>query len=256
MLNSSDNHLDQQNRLQPLQQLINRYPIAFWSGLWAFLVLVGSVAAIGLIKPGPIEQPTIKGASKSTPTLTTIRQSETKEDFSVSLLGTLTLGCAGVSLLVTQALRQSSRRRKNSTEFQQTPTKQKPTKIRGRENKLEKSKQIRDKRMFSSPVAENLPLAPSSGSDNSPPVRKKRRSSSLKRRRVPIRPQKAAKQPTLETTVSTADQRLTKVTVLPPEQSNSLDLRQEKLVDLMDLRKRRSLNSIMRGRPIHQKKSE
>lgn len=256
MLNSSDNHLDQQNRLQPLQQLINRYPIAFWSGLWAFLVLVGSVAAIGLIKPAPIESPTIQGASKSTPTLTTIRQSETKEDFSVSLLGTLTLGCVGVSLLVTQALRQSSRRRKNSTEFQRTPTKQKPTKIRGQQNKLDKSKQIRDKRMFSNPVAETLPLASSRRSQASPSVHKKPRSSSLKRRRVPIRPQKAAKQPVLETRVPTAEQSLTQVTVLPPEPNNSLDLRQEKLVDVMDLRKRRSLNSIMRGRPIHQKQSE
>ncbi|NEP00602.1 MAG: hypothetical protein F6K58_18410 [Symploca sp. SIO2E9] len=248
MLNSSDNHLDQQNRLQPLQQLINRHPIAFWTGLWAFLVLVGTVAAIGLIKPGPIEQPIIKEASKSTPTFTTIRQSQTKEDLSVSLLGTLTLGCAGVSLLVIQALKQSSQRRKNSTEFKQTPIKHTPTKIREQRGKLGKQRQIRDKRTFSSPVAETLPLIPSPRNEASPPAHKKRRSSAKKPRPVPRKPQTAAKQPVFETIVPTADQPIAQITVLPPEQNHSLDLTEEKLVDLMDLRKRRSLTSIMRGK--------
>ncbi|NET06117.1 MAG: hypothetical protein F6K16_15720 [Symploca sp. SIO2B6] len=257
MLNPSDNHLDQQNRLQPLKQLINRHPIAFWSGLWAFLVLVGSVAAIGLIKPGPIEKPIIKEASKSTPPFTAIRQSETKGDLSVSLLGTLTLGCAGVSLLMIQALKQSSQRRKNSAEFKQTPTKHKPKKNREQQSTLgiPRQIQIREKRKSYSRVTENLPLVsplplhsvPPYGSKASPPVQKQRLGFSKKRSPVPGKPQKASKQPAFETIVPTADKRLPQVTVLPPEPSYSLDVKEEKLVDLMDLRKRRSLTSIMRG---------
>jgi hypothetical protein len=42
------------------------------------------------------------------------------------------------------------------------------------------------------------------------------------------------------------DDQFTQVTVLPPEESNPLDWDQESLADMMDLRKRQSLSSLMR----------
>lgn len=104
MLNPSDNLPEKPDRLLPLKKLIDRHPLAFWGGLWAALVLTGSVATVGLLSPGPIE----KEMTKQTPALSRVRESTTRKDMPLSLFGGILLGCAAGSLLVTQALRYST----------------------------------------------------------------------------------------------------------------------------------------------------
>jgi hypothetical protein len=107
MLNPSDNPPEKPDRLLPLKKLIDRHPLAFWGGLWAALVLTGSVATVGLLSPGPIE----KEITKQTPALSQVRESTTRKDLPLSLFGGILLGCAAGSLLVTQALRYTTQPR-------------------------------------------------------------------------------------------------------------------------------------------------
>ncbi len=107
MLNPSDNPPEKPDRLLPLKNLIDRHPLAFWGGLWAALVLTGSVATVGLLSPGPIE----KEITKQTPALSQVRESTTRKDLPLSLFGGILLGCAAGSLLVTQALRYTTQPR-------------------------------------------------------------------------------------------------------------------------------------------------
>ncbi len=221
MLNPSDNPPEQPHRLEFLQKLLYSHPLAFWGGLWAVMVLVGSIAAVGLLNPGPIEQE----ASQPTPTLLTIQESvakpepskkpkpspkkapkssvqEDKQDLPLSLFGVVALGCAAGSLFVTQALRQSTQSYPSSKRTKPAAT-----------------------------------------------VRKKRRRPAKKSRPASRMPQPDVSQFSWQTQNNQppmTDEQFTQVTVLPPEESNPLDWDQESLADMMDLRKRQSLSSLMR----------
>jgi hypothetical protein len=82
-------------------------------------------------------------------------------------------------------------------------------------------------------------------------VSKKRRRPPKKRHSVSRTPQPVAVQPsfqTLDTRQPSPAARLTQVTVLPPEESHPLDRGDESLADLLDLRRHKSLASLMRDR--------
>lgn len=82
-------------------------------------------------------------------------------------------------------------------------------------------------------------------------VSKKRRPSSKKRRPVPPTTQLAAPQPVVQTFdagLATFNHQLTQVTILPPDETHPLDRGEESLADLLDLRKRQSLASLMHGK--------
>ena len=82
-------------------------------------------------------------------------------------------------------------------------------------------------------------------------VRKKRRRPSNKRRSIPRQPQPLSSETTLQTQSErqpTTDNPLTQVTVLSPEESHPLDWGDENLAEIMDLRKRQSLASLIRNR--------
>ena len=119
MFNPSNNHPEQQPPLQLVQKLFRRHPVACLGGLWVTLVLVGGVATVGLVDPGTDHQ---KG-SKPTPSLATVEQSKPKQEVEQSkpkqelplfLFAAIALGCAGGSLLVTQALRGATQSRQPS----------------------------------------------------------------------------------------------------------------------------------------------
>jgi hypothetical protein len=108
MLNPSNNPPEQQHYRPPLKQFIQKHSLASCVGLWVTLVLVGSMATVGLFNPGPIEQE----ASNPTPSLETVQestpQSTAKKDLPLSLFGAIALGCLGCaagSWLLTYALR-------------------------------------------------------------------------------------------------------------------------------------------------------
>lgn len=228
MLNSSNNSSEQQHRFQYLKQLINDHPFVFCGGLWVMLVALGAVATLRLVNAGPIEPE----ASLSSSPVTTfqkaipfkknatsqpqpieenpssfVRQEATprqEQDFPLWLFGSIALGCAGGSLLITYFLIQSNQ----SSQFQ--------------------------KRL--KPVGT---------------IRKKRRNPDQVSRPVVREPQGGENHPnnqTLNNYSTETEQQLTQITVLPPEHNHPLDGGRENLADVMDLRKRYSLTSLMRGK--------
>jgi hypothetical protein len=221
MLNSSDHSSEQHNYLQVLQQLVNRYPFVFWGTIWGLLVLIGSVAAVGLLNPGRIEsdksvpkplvstilESTAKPSPKSdSPIISSTEDASPQEGFPLSLFLGLALGCAGGSLFVTHAFRQSTQTRKL--------------------------------------------IKPSQSSQ-----RKKRRRS-VNQRQVSQSPQSAAHQPASQTFDSSelvVPDSETEVTVVPDQEKNPLDQEEQSLAEMLDLRKRESLASIM-GRSVSKKR--
>lgn len=224
MLQSSNNPPTQQYRLQFLHQLVNRYPLAVVSGIWLALVLMSGVAVLGLLNPGSIEQqeqstpiPTEETILEpvAIPTPQTIQQSTPKstastekDDLPLSLFFAIAVGCAVGSLVLTQVLKASTQ-----------------------------------------------PRQPTQPPKSAKPVGKKRPHPSKKRRPVSKSPQpKGSTKQTLqivENGLSRGDNQhsqLAQITVLSPEEIHPLDGRDQSLADMMDLRKRQSLSSLMRSR--------
>jgi hypothetical protein len=85
-------------------------------------------------------------------------------------------------------------------------------------------------------------------------IRKKRRNPPPKSRSVPKPPQPVSSQSNspksqgVNKPIVTNERSLAQITVLPPEQSHPLDGGKESLADMMDLRKRHSLSSLMRDK--------
>lgn len=214
MLNSSDNFPEQQHRLEPLRQLLHKHPFLCFGGLWVLFVLLGSMSAVRLVSPGPMEQE----ASKSTPALTTVLESKPKQPapttvleskpkqhMPLALFGTVAIGCAVGSLFITQALRYSSQNHQPSRILKTAAT----------------------------------------------TSRKKRRQPSQKGHPVPSTQQPISSALTYQPVnnrLATTNKQPTQITVLPPEESHPLDKGNESLAEMMDLRKRKSLTSLMRGK--------
>jgi hypothetical protein len=214
MLNSSDHSSEQHNYLQVLQQLVNRYPFVFWGTIWGFLVLIGTVATVGLLDPGRIEsdksvpKPLVSTILESTakktpqsdsPVISSIEDSSPQEGLPFTLFLGLAFGCAAGSLLVTHAFRQSTQRRQL--------------------------------------------IKPSKSN------RRKKRRRPVNQRQVSPTPQSAANTPAIQTLDSpqpVAYDSDTEVTVVPDQEKNPLDQEEQSLAEMLDLRKRESLASIMR----------
>ncbi|MEQ8383368.1 MAG: hypothetical protein RH949_13505 [Coleofasciculus sp. A1-SPW-01] len=214
MLNSSDHSSEQHNYPQVLQQLVNRYPFVFWGTIWGFLVLIGTVAAVGLLNPGRIEsdksvpKPLVSTILESTarqtplsnsPITSSPENSSPKEGLPLTLFLGLAFGCAAGSWLVTQAFRQSTQRRQVI----------KPSK----------------------------------------PTRRKKRRRPVNHSQVSQPPQSEEKKQAIQTLDSpqpVAYDSDTEVTVVPDQEKNPLDQEEQSLAEMLDLRKRESLASIMR----------
>ena len=214
MLNSSDHSSEQRNYLQVLQQLVNTYPFVFWGTVWGVLVLIGTVATLGLLNPGRMEsdksvpKPLVSTILESTanktpqsnsPIISPTEDSSPKEGLPLSLFWGLAFGCAAGSLLITHAFRQS-------TQHHQLI---KPSKL----------------------------------------TRHKKRRRSVNRRRVSPNSPVIQTQTTIQTLDSSqplTPNRETEVTVVPDQEINPLDQQEQSLAEILDLRKRESLASIMR----------
>ncbi len=209
MLNPSDTPPEQQGCLKRLQKLVDNHPIVLWTGIGTTLVLVSSVAVVNLLNPGPIEPE----ASLPSPTLSTIQQSVAEPQ------------------PVQEPVRQS------------TLKKELPLSLFGAiaigcaagsllvTQTLRQSNQRRhpSKRLKPSTSARKKQQPPSKGE---PPV--------------PRTPQPTHQ--TLTDQLATTHNPLAQVTVMPVEHNHPLDGGNENLAEMMDLRKRHSLASLMRGR--------
>lgn len=226
MLNSSNNPPEQQPRFQPLQQLLNDHPFLFCGGLWVMLVVLGGVATLGLLKAGPVEPE----ASLSSSPVTTFQK---------------------VIPLKKQPKSQPTTIEETAPPFLQqepTPRQDFPLWLFGAialgcaggslliTYVLIQSNQSSQFQKRLKPVGT---------------IRKKRRNPNPLNRSVAGEPQRnehKSNNPTLKNHPAQTEQQLTPITVLPPEQSHPLDGGRENLADVMDLRKRYSLTSLMRGK--------
>ena len=226
MLNSSNNSPEQQHRFQPLQQLLNDHPFIFCGGLWVMLVVLGAVATLGLFKAGPIEPE----ASLSSSPVTTFQK-----------------------VIPLKKLPKSQPEPIEETPspfLQQEPTPRQdfPVWLFGAialgcaggslliTHFLIQSNQSSQFQRRLKPVGT---------------IRKKRRNPNPISRAVAKEPQTVehgSNNPTLNNYPAQTAQQLAQITVLPPEQSHPLDGGRENLADVMDLRKRYSLTSLMRGK--------
>jgi hypothetical protein len=214
MLNSSDNFPEQQHRLEPLRQLLHKHPFVCFGGLWVLFVILGSMSAVRLVSPGPMEQDaskptpgltTLLESKPEQPALTTVLESKPKQHMPLALFGTVAIGCAAGSLFITQALRYSTQNYQPSRRLKTAGT----------------------------------------------TSRKKRRHPSQKGHPVPSTQQPISSALTYQPVnnrLATTNKQPTQITVLPPEESHPLDRGNENLAEMMDLRKRKSLASLMRGK--------
>ena len=239
MLNLSNHPSQVQHRLQSFKLLLYKHPFAFCSVLWVALVLLGGVATLGLFNPGPVEE----GASRSLASQTTFEKVTPKPH-------TLKIW-------------------KKSTPEQPPLTTQKestPEQVPFTTVEESKPKQDLPLSLFgaialgcaggSLLLTQILKYSAQSYQDprRLKPVgtiRKKRRNPSKTSRSVSQTPQRVGSQPnaqTLNNQMATSRKYLSQVTVLPPEQSHPLDRGKEDLAEMMDLRKRHSLASLMRNK--------
>ncbi|MEW6491378.1 MAG: hypothetical protein AB1589_02330 [Cyanobacteriota bacterium] len=226
MLNSSNNPPEQQHRFQYLQQLLNDHPFVFCGGLWVTLVALGGLAILGLVNAGPIEPE----ASLSSSPVTTFQKAIPLKKLPKS---------------------QPKPIEETPSPFVQqdvTPRQDFPLWLFGAialgcaggslliTHFLLQSNQSSQFQKRLRPVGT---------------IRKKRRNPEKISRPVAREPQggeNASNNQTLKNTPAKTGQRLAQITVLPPEHSHPLDGGRENLADVMDLRKRYSLTSLMRGK--------
>ncbi|NET60694.1 MAG: hypothetical protein F6K47_32515 [Symploca sp. SIO2E6] len=233
---SSDNLPEQQYALAHFQKLLQKYPLAFWGGLWAILLLVGTVAGMGLVSPGYIEEQD----PDSLPAPTQMEKSPKEKDWSLPLFSAVILGCAGGSLLVTKALRQSSQRRRFSKG-------QKSSAIVHQPKSLPDQKHGTPTKKLTQPAAsvntqsKSQPNIQLNIQQNIPPKSQPNIQLNIQQNIPP------KSQPNNQPQIISHTQQ-TQVTVLSSEDNLPLDSKPEGLAEMMDLRKRQSLNTLMRGK--------
>lgn len=217
MLNQPGKSSTQPFSLHSLQQLIHHYPFAFWSGLWSSLVVITALAALGLLRVEPIEEepqpsPTVAVVQPSAPQSQTPLPSFTRVQKPPQKEG-LPLWLFGVIGLSCATGSLLIARYVNASP---------PRKLTKRTRKAVK-----------------------------PPVnviRKKRPQPSQKR---PARPLTPALRPTgiqPSSSLVPIDSRFAEVTIIPASEKHPLDWNEDNLAELMDLRKKHSLASLLRNR--------
>jgi hypothetical protein len=235
MLNPSSNSPEQQHSLPYFQQLLYKHPFLFCGGLWAMLVFVGGLATLGLFNPGPIEQDT----SMPSPTLSTIQQIVPKP-----------------SVFKAQLPSPKTVEDKPTEKFTTTE----------RSSTAPRTFPVSSLMLF---VAVAIGCAGGSlllthllrqaaqertdprGLKPTGTLRKRRRKPSPKRSsHVQMRQAEgsSANSQGLDQPLAITTHHPTQITVLPPEQSHPLDGKKESLAEMMDLRKRHSLASLMRNK--------
>ena len=253
MLNiSSNSPAELQHRLQSLKLLLYKHPFAVCGGLWVALVLLGGAATLGLFNPGPME----KGVSQPLPPLTTFEKVTAKPP---------TLKIWKKSTPNPTPLPSQTESRPEPSSFT-TSAASAPESSSFTTSAASAPKQDLPLWLFGavalgcaggSLLITQILKSSALSSDNSRrikptgTIRKKRRNPSKTSRPVSRRPQAFDSQPNVEQgnhPMATTQSHLTQITILPPEQSHPLDRGREDLAEMMDLRKRHSLTSLMRNK--------
>jgi hypothetical protein len=232
MLNPSDNPANKQLLPKALPQLIQKYPWAFWGTIWAGILVVGSVAGFGMIYPGPVEQ---KG-SQPKPTITTIQQFTT-----------------------------GSKPQPRSVIL--PPVAIQPPPVINPQPAMATIPISTPGEGFPLSVFAGLAIGCGVGSFvvaqlvkkatqpyQAATIRKKTQNISKKHRPLPRKPQVAHSKPIVQPPYNQPpynqppiiEKQQTKVTVMSASENHPLDRKEETLAEMLDLRKQKSLSSLMR----------
>ncbi|MEW5860616.1 MAG: hypothetical protein AB1861_25120 [Cyanobacteriota bacterium] len=227
MLNQPDKPPIQRFSLVFLYQMVQKHPLAFWGGLWASVITIAAVAALGLVSTGPVEEEKSKPVEPM-PAVTTVPEPETpalpsfitsqpsetplpsftgvpkvpeapkQQEVPRWLYGAIALGFVTGTLLIALNLSRSSQRKS-----------------------LKRSK----------PTAS---------------VRKKQPRPTQKRRPMPPRQPAEDFSKPQEVPLMMTNYGRTEVTVVPPEENHPLDWGEDNLAEIMDLRRRQTLSALLK----------
>ncbi|NEP58075.1 MAG: hypothetical protein F6K31_13795 [Symploca sp. SIO2G7] len=267
---SSDNLPEQQYALASFHKLLQKHPLFFWGGLWAILMTIITVATIGLFDPGSIEE-----EPKSEPAPTQVEESPEpkspkEQDWSLPLFSAVVLGCVGGSLLVTNALRRSAQRRRSSRRLKSSAivhqpkgllvkrrripavrksqpaasVKTQPNRTQNIQPNIQQNPQRPNiQQNFQRPNIQQNPQRPSIQQNFQRPNIQQ----NFQRPSIQQNPQRPSIQQNPQPNIP-SDTQPTQVTVLSSEDNHPLDSKPESLAEMMDLRKRQSLKSLIRGK--------
>jgi hypothetical protein len=241
MLNISSNSSELQHRLQAFKQLLYKHPFAFCGGLWVVLVFLAGLATLGLFNPGPREE----GRSRPLPPHTTFEKVTAKpRSFKIWKPST-----PEPTPVTTQKDSTPEQVPFTTVEVEEsTPKQNLPLSLLGAIalGCAGGSLWLTQLLKYSAESYQDSRRLKPVGT-----IRKKRRNPPPKSRSVPKPPQPVSSKPNskdVNKAIVTQDRSLAQITVLPPEQSHPLDGGKESLADMMDLRKRYSLSSLMRDK--------
>ncbi len=238
MLNLSNNPSELQNRLQSFKQLLYKHPFVFCGGLWVVLILVGGVATLGLFNPGPIEN----GASRRLPSLTTFEK-VTGKPHTLKIWKSPTPEQTPLTVQ-----KESTSEQVPFTSSEESAPKQDiPLSLFAAIalGCAGGSLLLTQILKYSAESEQNSRRLKPTGT-----IRRKRRTPPTKSGSIARTPQSNHSQSNfqaLDQPMGT-NRHLAQITVLPPEQSHPLDGEKESLADMMDLRKRYSLSSLMQNK--------
>lgn len=234
MLNPSDNPANNQHLPKALPLLIQKYPWAFWGTIWAGILVVGSVAGFGMIYPGPVEQK----ASQPQPTITTIQQFTTGSKPQPSSV-----------ILPPVAIQPPPVIKPQPAIAPPAPgIATIPTSTPGEGFPLSVFAGLAIGCGVGSFVVAQL-VKKANQPYQSATIRKKTQKISKKHRPVPRKPQVAHSKPIVQPPhyqPPIIEKQETKVTVMSASENHPLDRKEETLAEMLDLRKRKSLSSLMR----------
>jgi len=253
MVNRSNNRRTKRSSLVSIHQVFYKHPVLLWGGLWVSLLLISSMAALGLMNPGYIVQ---KRTEAISPGSTQQQQAE-----AISPSDTQQEQAEAISPSDTQ---QESPEPTPTSKINQRSLDQRPGFTRVPEKSDDSSVPLwlygaiavscslglvlivlsftyrPQPRKPIKRVGKNVQPTPAKTSKNPAPKQRKR----LLKKRRPV-PSRQRRQPQVPTPVFVVEP---VVTVLPPEESHPLDWGDQGLAEIMDLRKQQSLTSLLSDR--------
>ncbi|NES18895.1 MAG: hypothetical protein F6K41_08200 [Symploca sp. SIO3E6] len=251
---SSDNLPEQEYALANFHKLLQKHPFVFWGGLWAILITIITVATMGLFDPGSIEEE----EPKSEPAPTQIQESPEpkspkEQDWSLPLFSAVVLGCVGGSLLVTNALRQSAQRRRSPKRLKPSGVVHQPKRLPAKRRRPPAARKPQPAASVKTqPNIRQNPQPPNIRQNPQPPnIRQNPQPPNIRQNpqtpNIPQNPQTPNIPQNPQNHIPSNTQP-TQVTVLSSEDNHPLDSKPESLAEMMDLRRRQSLKSLMRGK--------
>ncbi|MBW4522661.1 MAG: hypothetical protein KME16_23695 [Scytolyngbya sp. HA4215-MV1] len=229
------------SRWSPLDlfaQLIQRYPVTFWSGIWLGMVLVATVSVVGILTPSYVKQAEQRENAEASwnEEPSTNWQIDWGENASLWSFAAIAASCAAGSWFLYRQLNQSSSSSAEEKEDERTQP-----------NDIYLQSALAPIPVRSLPAANHKTVRlqtahPKTGRKPSTPTKVAPKPGQPTKLKPPL---PAAQALVVQSPQTSAMVPEPQVTVVPEEESHPLDWSEASLAEMMDIRKRRSLSSLM-----------